>query len=556
MAALKVAKSLGVKVIYLKRTRLMKLRGYQKRSIDLLYDWLRNNEGNPCLVLPTGSGKSHIVAELCKDALTQWPDTRVLMLTHVKELIQQNASKMREHWKGAPMGIYSAGLRQKNLSEPITFAGIQSIRKRAPDIGHVDLVIVDECHLISHKEEGGYRDLIKQLFDINPHLRVIGLTATPFRLGHGYIDEDGALFDDRIEPVTIEELIHKGHLCTLRSKRTVAKLNVDGVHKRGGEYIESELQAAVNNYETNSQVVDEVIGKGSDYRHWLFFCTGISHAENIAEDLNDMGITAACVTGKTPAKERAEIIKRFKAGEIRALTNANVLTTGFDFPDIDLIVMLRPTMSPALYMQMAGRGLRPKSHSDHCLVLDFAGNVETHGPIVRVRPPQKSGGGGEAPIKVCDQCHEIVHISVMTCPECGYKFPESDNKALMHLRDDCIMGSDSELKMSVASWEWSEYTSRAGNDMLKATYYGPSLSDKPISEYFCVLHSGYAGQKALGQINTIAHASGCHAELVAANGLYQASVAFNQATPPVEIDYEKNGRYFNIIRRNYATSAA
>ena len=531
----------------------MKLRDYQQRSIDLLYEWLRNNQGNPCLVLPTGSGKSHIVAELCKDALTQWPETRVLMLTHVKELIQQNAEKMREHWAGAPMGIYSAGLRQKNLSEPITFAGIQSIRNRADEIGHVDLIIVDECHLISHKEEGGYRELIKKLFDLNPDLRVLGLTATPFRLGHGYIDEDGALFDDRIEPVTIEELIHKGYLSTLRSKKTEAKLNVDGVHKRGGEYIESELQAAVDNDDINGQVVDEVISRGQNYKHWLFFCTGVAHAEHIAEDLNDMNITAACVTGKTPAAERASIIKRFKSGEIKALTNANVLTTGFDFPNIDLIAMLRPTMSPSLYMQMAGRGLRPKGHTDHCLVLDFAGNVEAHGPITRVRPPHKSGSGGEAPVKVCDACHEIVHISVMICPECGYNFPESENKIPMQLRDDCIMGSDTELTMKVDSWDWCEYTSRAGNNMLRATYYGPSLSDKPISEYFCVLHSGYAGQKAIGEVNQIAHASGCHAELISASGLHQASVALNQSKPPAEIDYEKNGRYFNIVRRNYET---
>ena len=532
----------------------MKLRDYQQRSIKLLYEWLEANEGNPCLVLPTGSGKSHIVAALCQDALTQWPDTRVLMITHVKELIQQNAEKMRLHWPGAPLGIYSAGLKQKNLSEPITFAGIQSVRNRAAEIGHVDLVIVDECHLISHKSEGGYRELIKKLFDINPALRVLGLTATPFRLGHGYIDEAGALFDDRIEPVTIEELIHKGYLSTLRSKKTETKLDVEGVHKRGGEYIESELQAAVDNQDTNYKVIQEVIDRGKNCRHWLVFCTGVAHAEHISQTLMDAGVTAACVTGKTPPAQREDLITRFKAGEIQALTNANVLTTGFDFPDIDLIAMLRPTMSPSLYMQMAGRGLRPKGHTDHCLVLDFAGNVEAHGPITRVRPPHKSGSGGEAPVKVCDACHEIVHISVMTCPECGYEFPESENKIPMQLRDDCIMGSDTELKMKVASWEWREYTSRAGNNMLRATYYGPSLSDKPISEYFCVLHSGYAGQKAIGEINQIAHASGCHTELIAATGLPQAAVAFNRSKPPDEIDYEKNGRYFNVIRRNYAPS--
>ena len=535
----------------------MKLRDYQQRSIDLLYDWLRKNEGNPCLVLPTGSGKSHIVAALCQDALTQWPETRILMLTHVKELIEQNAEKMRLHWCDAPLGIYSAGLKQKNLSEPITFAGIQSVRNRSQEIGHVDLVIVDECHLISHKSEGSYRALITQLFEINPNLRVIGLTATPFRLGHGYIDEDGALFDDRIEPVTLEELIHKNYLSTLRSKKTEATLNVDGVHKRGGEYIESELQSAVDRRDTNGRVVDEVIRRGQDYKHWLFFCTGVAHAEHIAEDLKTAGITAACVTGKTPHSVREDLIAKFKTGEIQALTNANVLTTGFDFPDIDLIAMLRPTMSPSLYMQMAGRGLRPKSHTRHCLILDFAGNISEHGPITRVRPPHKAGEGvGEAPIKICDQCNEIVHLSLMTCPACGFKFPERQTRIAMRLHDDCIMGRDKELTMKVASWNWCEYTSRAGNNMLRATYYGPSLSDKPISEYFAVLHDGYAGQKAIGEVNKISHASGCHNELIAANGLHQASVALNESRPPAAIDYEKNGRYYNVIRRSYETSAA
>ena len=130
------------------------LREYQQRSIDQLYAWFEHNQqGNPCLVLPTGSGKSHIIAALCKNALQEYPETRILMLTHVRELIEQNAQKMREHWRNTPLGIYSAGLRRKELGEPITFAGIQSIRTKANDIGHIDLILVDECHLISHKDE-------------------------------------------------------------------------------------------------------------------------------------------------------------------------------------------------------------------------------------------------------------------------------------------------------------------------------------------------------------------------------------------------------------------
>ncbi|MFP5382351.1 MAG: DEAD/DEAH box helicase, partial [Gammaproteobacteria bacterium] len=136
------------------------LREYQQRAIDMLYAWFEaGGQGNPCLVLPTGSGKSHIVAALCKDALQNWPETRVLMLTHVKELIEQNAEKMRLHWPNAPMGIYSASIGKKQLGEPITFAGIQSVRNKAKELGHIDLVIIDECHLVNHRDEGGYRQL-------------------------------------------------------------------------------------------------------------------------------------------------------------------------------------------------------------------------------------------------------------------------------------------------------------------------------------------------------------------------------------------------------------
>jgi DNA repair protein RadD len=339
------------------------LRDYQQRTIDQLYAWFGDgNAGNPCLVLPTGSGKSHIVAALCKDALQSWPETRVLMLTHVKELISQNAAKMREHWPNAPMGIYSAGLGRKVLGEPITFAGIQSVRTKAAQIGHVDLVIIDECHLVSHKDEGGYRVLLADLLAINPALRVVGLTATPYRLGHGLITDAPALFHALIEPVSIEELIYKGHLSTLRSKPCQTSFDTSGVHKRGGEFIDSELQAAVDTEDNNLAVVDEVIARAGDRKAWLFFCAGVHHAEAIAALLGQYGIAAACVTGTTPKVERDKLLTDFKAGRLRALTNANVLTTGFDYPDIDLIAMLRPTMSPSLCSDGRSRNAGQKPH--------------------------------------------------------------------------------------------------------------------------------------------------------------------------------------------------
>lgn len=526
------------------------LREYQQRTIDRLYDWFRvGNAGNPCLVLPTGSGKSHIVAALCKDAIQSWPETRVLMLTHVMELISQNAAKMREHWPSAPLGIYSAGLGCKILGEPITFAGIQSVRERATEIGHVDLVIIDECHLVNHKDEGGYRQLLADLIIINPSLRVVGLTATPFRLGHGLITDAPALFHALIEPVRIEELVYKGYLSTLRSKPTEITFDISAVRKRGGEYIESELQAAVNTDGNNIAVVEEVIARAGDRKAWLFFCAGVDHAERIAQLLNDYDIPAACVVGTTPKVARDQMLTDFKAGRLRALTNANVLTTGFDYPDIDLIAMLRPTMSASLYVQMAGRGMRIKSHTDHCLVLDFAGVVQAHGPVTAIEPTKKKGDGkGDAPVKTCGTCSELVHISAKVCPACGSPFPPREMVKLQ-LRNDDIMGIGSQ-EMKVTEWKWRKHTSLAsGKEMLSVSYFG-RLSDPEVLEYFPVTHDGYAGNKAIKSLQDIATNS--RVAFANSSSLDDWADVLNSGDKPETIKYNRDGRFYRVLTRTWS----
>lgn len=528
------------------------LRDYQQRSIDMLYQWFRNHPvGNPCLVLPTGSGKSWIVAALCKDAITNWPETRVLMLTHQKELIQQNAEKMRIVWPGAPLGIYSASLRRRDAGEPITFAGIQSVRSKAGMIGWVDLVVIDECHLLNNEQQGGYRSLLSDLQEINPDIRVIGLTATPYRLGQGLLTEGkDALFSDLIEPVTIEELLFKGHLAPLRSKQTQARLDISGVKKRGGEFIERDLAAAVDTEMGNREAVQEIISRAGDRKSWLVFCAGVEHAEHICDELRLQGISAECLTGKTPKRQREEMLAAFKAKEIRALTNANILTTGFDAPDTDMVAMLRPTMSPALYVQMAGRGLRPKSHTDHCLVLDFAENVARHGPIVAVEPPKKKGSG-EAPVKVCPECSEVVHLSCKVCPECSHQFVAEEDEKKWRLANDDIMG-DEGTEMAVTDWRWAPHTSRAsGKEMVRVTYYG-SLSDPPVTEYLPILHEGYAGQRALATLAGIASGSGV---LIPDSGLSQLCDALNSGRLPSLIEYRKDGKFYRVVRREWDAEA-
>ena len=531
---------------------MSKLREYQQRVLDDLDKWFEtSNHKHPCIVLPTGSGKSHIIAAFCKNAVQSWPDTKILMLTHVKELIEQNAARMLEHWGDAPMGIYSSGMGLRQLGNSITFAGIQSVRKRGREIGHVDIIIIDECHLVGHNTEGGYRTLIDVLTVINPNLRVIGLTATPYRLGHGVITDKPAIFDELLQSVDIPELIHKKFLSRLRSKKTETELDTSSVHKRGGEFIESELQAAVNTADQNQRVVNEVIKLAGDRKSWLFFCSGIKHAENVATELNRRGIVTETVTGSTSKNDRARILAEFRNGTIKAVTNANVLTTGFDHPDLDLITLLRPTMSVGLYIQMAGRGMRPKSHTDHCLVLDFSGNIRRHGPITNVEPPKKGGDGtGEAPLKVCENCQELVHISVMVCPACDTPFPIKE-KPKLKLGNDDIMGLDGFIDMEVESWKWSPHISQqSGKNMLLVRYYGHKLSDMVANEYFCIGHEGFAGEKARRLLWMMIWQSKVGPDVPEiVTDMEKNSVFLNTLRAPKSIKYKQDGKFFRVTNR-------
>lgn len=538
----------------------MKLRPYQRRALDQLYKWFEGHaEGNPVLVLPTGAGKSVLVAEFCREALQNWPETRILMLTHSKELIDQNAAKMREIWPDAPLGVYSAGLKQRELGEPITFGGIQSLRNKGAHLGYQDIVLIDECHLCNTEESGGYRRLLKKLQEFNPYLRVVGLTATPWRLNHGLITQGkNTIFDDLLEPVKIPELVDEGFLSPLRSKLPEAQLDVTGVHRRGGDFIEAELQRAVDSPELNRRIVREVIARGEDRRHWLFFCAGIEHAENVRDCLIEHGITAATVTGQTPAAERDQIIEDFKAGKIRAVTNVLVLSTGFDFPGIDLIAMLRPTLSPVLYVQSAGRGMRLKEHAKDCLYLDFAGVVQTHGPITDVKPPatRGEGGSGVAPVKTCQSCQELVHAAVRICPGCGAEFPppESASKKLRLCHDD-IMGREPN-EMHIKSWYWHVHESSNGKKMLKVRYYSLNVFQTPVEEYYTLLHEGYAGEKALRQIQeimvgTLGLSLGQFAAQYAGMTLDQLAVTLNKAPAPLSIKYRAAGKYFRVLSKKF-----
>lgn len=522
----------------------MQLRGYQQDTVNAIYNWFgEHDDGNVCVVLPTGSGKSVILAEICRDAVQTWTDQRILILSHVKELLEQDAERILDLWPEAPLGIYSAGLNRKELKQ-ITVAGIQSIRKRACDIGHVDLAIVDEAHLISHKDEGGYRNLLNDLREINPALRVIGLTATPYRLGHGLITDPPAIFSDIIEPVKLKDLIDEGYLAPLRSKCMDLLLSVDGVGKRGGDFIEEALQKKINTAENNAAIVDQTLKIAEGRRSILVFCAGVNHAYALRDEFRRQGETAEAVLGETPSDERARVLEDFKAGKVRVVTNNSVLTTGFDAPDTDVIVMARPTESTVLYVQSSGRGMRPKENAQDCLYLDFAGNVRRHGPITELLPPRRKGEQrGEAPVKVCERCQEFVPISLRVCPACGWEFPPPPPKKFK-LHNDDIMGEDRKRYLNVDGWQWRRYLTNSGKECATVTYYSGVQS---VIEYVLLLHGGYPEQKALSLISTLERR--CGVRIDNPYDLDEVVEILNGARPPSMISVEKDGRYDRVTGR-------
>jgi DNA repair protein RadD len=424
----------------------LKLRPYQSEAIEALYAYFAEKDGNPIVDTPTGSGKSVILAGFIARALADYPATRIIVLTHVKELIEQDAAAILRFWPQAPVGIWSAGLKRREVAQ-VTVAGIASVHQRAGQFSPCDIVIIDECHLLSRNAGTMYRRFLYALKEYNPKLKVIGLSATPYRLDSGLLTHgDDAIFTDFAYSANVGDLIDQGYLSTLISKRGLTRANLSGLHRRAGDFIPAELAARMDKVELITGAVEEMIGYGQNRKSWLVFCSGVEHAQHVADCLNHYGIEAAMVCGDTPAIERARLLAEFKAGRLRALTNADVLTTGFDHPGVDLIAMLRPTDSVGLYVQILGRGLRPVYAPGHdletragrraaiaegpkpnCLVLDFAGNVETHGPIDSIHINHKSKGKGDevsiAPAKECPTCHSLLHTSVMTCPECGYEWP-------------------------------------------------------------------------------------------------------------------------------------
>ena len=473
-------------------------RPYQEDALQALHAHICAKESNPCVVIPTGGGKSLLMAW----AIQRWKDgyapLRVAILAHRKELVAQNSDEMQEVWPAADIGVYAAGLKRRDTENSILFASIDSVFERGGEFKMFDIIIVDEAHRIPPAGEGKYRTFIEMQRLQNKHLRVVGFTATPYRMTGPLCHKDHILHEVCYE-AKIHELINDGYLCKLWSRRGDTQPDLSSTRRNsGGDYITKSLSEAVDKEEVVSKAVHDAVENIRRYgrKSVIFFCVDVEHCKHVSKALRMYGIAAPSITNSTRRQERDRVAREFKSGRIKAICNVNVYTEGFNAKQVDCIVLLRPTLSKGLYVQMVGRGLRVHPDKDDCLILDYAHCIDEHGPIDCIDE-------GEVALFDCKECGNVFSRQVRTCPHCGWVIPkqlieqaeaEEKERRLHEISaSDRPILSDTPEEIPVHAVSVHRHVKAGKPDSLRVEYRCNLLV---VKEWICLDHPGRAQHTA------------------------------------------------------------
>lgn len=469
-------------------------RKYQIEAYEKALEYMSNHPDKHGIIsMPTGTGKSLVIAMIAAYVNSEW-GAKVLILSHSESILKQDYRQLAELLPD--IGLYSAGLNSRVVKD-VTIAGIQSVYRNPELFDDIGLVIIDECHSISNESNSMYRLFLNKVGKI-----YLGFTATPYRLSSGIMyGKTDSLFNDLIYDLTtiekFNQLIEDGYLCRLKVPTTQLNIDTSGLHHRAGEFIDKELSQLIDQDRITEAALMETIYIADKFKckKWIIFAIDIQHAEHIAEALILKGITAGVVHSKMDF-DKDWVINAHKKGEITALVNVNMLTTGYDDPGIDLIVMLRPTESPVLHVQSAGRGTRISPGKEFCVFLDFAGNTKRLGPINAVQVKDKyklEKTIGEPIYKTCPECESLTYPACKFCPECNYEFVFQTKLEYQSARIEII--SDTRTWYSIDSAVYEIIDLPSGVQAIKCTYRSGL---KTFNELFCLNHTGYARTRAVG----------------------------------------------------------
>lgn len=487
----------------------MKLRPYQEEALAAV-KYAMQTEKNILLQAATGAGKTIMFASIIKDWLTNYGGMRIAVIAHREILVRQAYEKLLKVWPEGEgkIGIACSSVSSSmNLDAPCVIGSPQTMARRLNDVGEFHLAIVDECHrLPPPSKKSQYNTLISDMRNTYPDMRLLGVTATPFRLGHGYIygsqcrrGEDN-WFPDLTYSISISDLQEQGFLSPYKAKQGVAMGEaLRAVSTRSGDFNLDQLESVMSKEVHIMSAVEAVQEHAADRKHIAVFATTINHAQLLKGAFLGAGIKAGVIHSEQPKHWRNHELERFANGETRVICNVGVLTEGWDFPSVDCIVLCRPTMSPALFVQMVGRGLRITEGKTDCLVLDLSDNFTRHGdpnaPTVIIGG-RDAGKPKDSPLKVCPGCQEIIDAKAQECPECGYRFERpklvEDNRK-MEMVD--VSFKPKAYKARVNRVLSEPYTSRKGHYLLKVMVnVTPEYSMFPhtIAHYFDI--EGHASE--------------------------------------------------------------
>lgn len=527
---------------------MRKLRDYQRTARNAIWDAIavKKSKGTLC-AMPTGVGKGTQNADLAGGIVKAFPSQRILCVTHSQILVGQNAKDFREMWPEIPMGIISAGLKLREYGMPVTFAGIGSIYKNPAALGKINVLIIDEAQAVSDKETSMYVQLIATLRKTNPTLVVVGLTATPYRMGMGLLTEGGIFTDiciDMCSPEWIEWFVQEGYLVPLIAKKTRSFIDTSDVKLTGGDYNVKGLSNAAMRGDMTEKAIAEALPLIMDRKSIAIYCVSIEHVQQVVLTLDAYGLDCEFVHSKAGDDHNAAALARFDRGESRFIASMGQLTTGWNCPRLDCIIMLRPTRSPGLWVQMLGRGTRPffcldaiqgadgvwyipdretkhgrlaaiaAAQKHACVVLDFARNTEEMGPFDNPQLPKRRGpGGGMAIMKACQKgrmvdqeyygCGTYAWPAERYCKECGYEFyfeikfdSSTTGTALMGTKRDVKPYIEPEIAdFKVTRVSYVRHQKPGKPDSVRVNYI---CGMRQFSTYLCPDHGGGATARARG----------------------------------------------------------